>query len=71
MQTVAQNTLFTDISSEEAANINGAYGYYYYYPDYYCYPVYYRSYAPSYGGGSSGSNSSVTQTTNVNVLIED
>lgn len=66
MQT-AQTQLFTPLSVEEAANVNGAYGYY---PVYHCYPV------SSWGGGHGGSwggssSSSVNQSVNVNVLIED
>ena len=73
MKTVVEkNPLFEALSAEEAANVNGAWGGYYYYP---CYsPSYYGGGYGGYGGGYGGSysgSSSVTQTTNVNVLIED
>ncbi|EKQ70890.1 hypothetical protein OsccyDRAFT_1198 [Leptolyngbyaceae cyanobacterium JSC-12] len=59
---VTQNQLFTELSSEEAANITGASGFYYWHPVYRCHPVHW--------GGSSGW-SSVNQTVNVNVVIDD
>uniref|UniRef100_A0A832H898 Uncharacterized protein n=1 Tax=Oscillatoriales cyanobacterium SpSt-402 TaxID=2282168 RepID=A0A832H898_9CYAN len=73
---VTQNQLFTELSSEEAANVNGASGFYYWRPVYRCQPVHWGSSGGSWGssggswGGSSG-GSSVNQTVNVNVVIED
>lgn len=66
MQTVKRSSLFTDLSSQEAATVRGAWGHYYSSPVYFCYPV---SSGGSWGGGSSGS--SVSQSVNVNVYIED
>ncbi len=63
MTTAKSGSLFTNLSTQEAANINGAWGYYS--PVYYCYPV------SSWGGSSGSSGSSVTQSVNVNVRIED
>ena len=62
MTTAKSGSLFTNLSAQEAANINGAW---YYSPVYYCYPV------SSWGGSSGSSGSSVNQSVNVNVLIED
>jgi hypothetical protein len=71
MKTIAkQQNLFETLSSEEAANVNGAWGrHYYFHP---CStPVWHSGWHGGWHGGSQASNSSVTQTTNVNILIED
>lgn len=62
MQPVKRQSLFTDLSTQEAATVNGAWGHYYR-PVYFCYPVSWS--------GSSGSSPSVNQTVNVNVQIDD
>lgn len=70
----SSDQLFTDLTPEQASNINGAYGYY---PTYYCYPASYYGGGYSnygyggYGGGYGGYSSSVNQSVNVNVQIED
>lgn len=64
MQTVKRDSLFTELTSQEAATVSGASGYYFYRPVYYCYPV-------SWGSSSGSSTPSVNQTVNVNVVIED
>ena len=84
----AHNTeLFTNLSAEESATVQGGYGCrrsrgYSYRPSYYYIPRSF-SYQPSYnygygygggyGGGysRSGGSSSVNQTVNVNVLYDD
>ncbi|MGB5896921.1 MAG: hypothetical protein WBD58_12510 [Geitlerinemataceae cyanobacterium] len=82
METNAQNQLFVELTADESATVNGAHRYYYA-PRSYSPCGYgggyggYRGgygYGGGYGGGSGygyGSGSSVTQTTNVNVVIED
>ncbi|MDX2242309.1 MAG: hypothetical protein NW224_16615 [Leptolyngbyaceae cyanobacterium bins.302] len=65
MQTVKRSSLFTDLSSQESATVRGAWGRHYYSPVYYCYPV---SSGGSWGGSSG---SSVSQSVNVNVYIDD
>ncbi len=68
---VEQKPLFETLSAEESANVNGACGYY----SSPCINPCYSS--GSWGGGGwggggwSGGSSSVTQTTNVNVVIDD
>ncbi|MBF2028233.1 MAG: hypothetical protein IGS48_15950 [Oscillatoriales cyanobacterium C42_A2020_001] len=66
---ITNNQLFTALSAEESANVNGASGYYYWRPVYHCYPVVWGGSGGSWGGSSGGS--SVNQTVNVNVQIED
>lgn len=67
---VAQKPLFETLSAEEAANVNGACWY-----SNHCVNPCWSSGGWSSGGwsggGWSGGSSSVTQTTNVNVLIND
>lgn len=62
MQTEKSQSLFTALTSQEAASVRGAWG-----SDfrtvYYCYPVTW--------GGSSTSSPSVNQTVNVNIVIDD
>ncbi len=66
MEMLKQSAVFTEISAEEAANINGAWGGHYYHRPIYCYyPVY-----PSGGSGSSSSSPNVNQSVNVNVVID-
>jgi len=62
MKTVKHESLFTDLTAQEAATVSGAWGHYYR-PVYYCYPVSW--------GGSSSSSPSVSQTVNVTVKIDD
>jgi hypothetical protein len=77
MQVHPSTQLFTELTSEESATVNGACQYYYHNP--YAYNPYYEgAYQAGYGAGyGSGYGygysqaSSVTQTTNVNVVIED
>lgn len=83
METNAQTQLFVELTADESATVNGAHRYYYA-PRYYS-PCGYGGgyggygggyggygYGGGYGGGYGyGSSSSVTQTTNVNVVIED
>jgi hypothetical protein len=77
MQSATQTSLFTELSAEEASNINGARrrrggNYYYYSPSSYSYD--YPRYGCGYYGGYSGGGyaaPSVNQTVNVNVQIED
>ncbi len=63
MQTAQSKSLFTELSAQEAATVNGAWGH-----DfrrvYHCYPV-------SWGGSSSWNSPSINQTVNVNVTIDD
>lgn len=75
MKSNKTNSLFTSLTAEEASNINGA-CYYYWNP---CRSTCWSS-GGSWGGGSwgggsggwsGGSSSSVNQTVNVNVLVED
>ncbi|MDX2232827.1 MAG: hypothetical protein NW220_24565 [Leptolyngbyaceae cyanobacterium bins.349] len=65
IMTVKRSSLFTDLSAQEASSINGAWSHYYSAPTFYCYPV------SSWGGSSWSSGSSVNQTVNVNVKIDD
>jgi hypothetical protein len=72
METNAQTQLFVELTADESATVNGAHRYYYA-PRYYS-PCGYGGGYGGYGGGygyGGGSSSSVTQTTNVNVVIED
>lgn len=69
MQTNSQDRLFVDLTAEESATVNGAY---YYHNPYAFNPVYYDGYMAGYGiGYGQGQASSIVQTTNVNVIIED
>lgn len=72
MQATERTSLFTDLTEQESETVSGAYyGGYYYYPSYYS-PCYYYGGYGGYGGSSGGyGGGSVTQTTNVNVVIED
>ncbi|PZV06990.1 MAG: hypothetical protein DCF22_22780 [Leptolyngbya sp.] len=63
---VEQKPLFEALSAEEAANVNGA-CWYYSNP---CVNPCWSSGGWS-GGGWSGGSSSITQTTNVNIVIDD
>ncbi|HIK30124.1 MAG TPA: hypothetical protein IGS17_15225 [Oscillatoriales cyanobacterium M59_W2019_021] len=80
METNTQTQLFVELSADESATVNGAHRYYYA-PRYYS-PCRYGGYGGGYYGGGYGyggggygggygSGGSVTQTTNVNVVIED
>jgi hypothetical protein len=64
MPTKASQSLFTPLTSQEAASVSGAWR-----SDfrtvYYCYPVTWV------GGSSSASSPSVNQTVNVNIVIDD
>lgn len=87
METNAQTQLFVELTADESATVNGAHRNYYYAPRSYAPCSYGRGYGGygggyggygggyhggGYGGGyGGGSGSSVTQTTNVNVVIED
>lgn len=69
MQINSQDQLFVELTAEESATVNGAY---YYHNPYAFNPVYYDGYRAGYGSGYSyGQASSIVQTTNVNVIIED
>lgn len=73
METNSQNKLFVDLTAEESATVNGAY---YYHNPYAFNPVYYDGYQAGYGMGYGmgygyGQASATTQTTNVNIIIED
>lgn len=82
METNTQTQLFVELTADESATVNGAHRYYYA-PRYYS-PCGYGGYGGygggyygggyGYGGGGYGGGGyggSVTQTTNVNVVIED
>ncbi|UBF28397.1 hypothetical protein K9N68_11265 [Kovacikia minuta CCNUW1] len=81
MQTLEKNALFTELTTEESAEVNGGCYYYYQRPVSYnpCWrPCYNPCWNSSYGdsgsyGGSYGRSygGGVNQTTNVNVLVED
>jgi hypothetical protein len=73
MQSVATTSLFTDLSSEEAANVNGArYNNFYYYNPQSTVSNWGTSFVPCQSWGwSGGSNPGVSQTVNVNVQIKD
>lgn len=66
---VEQKPLFETLSAEESANVNGACHYW----NHCANPCYSSGWGGGgWGGGSwGGSSSAVTQTTNVNVLIND
>lgn len=82
MKVTANTQLFTDLSVDESATVQGGCRYHSYRPSYYYTPrsySYYPSYSYGYGyggygssynrGGSSGG--SVNQTVNVNVRYDD
>jgi hypothetical protein len=71
MQANSEIKLFVELTADESANVNGAY---YYHNPYAYNPVYYDGYWAGYGavyGLGYGQGSSIVQTTNVNVVIED
>ncbi|MGB3559891.1 MAG: hypothetical protein WBD58_12520 [Geitlerinemataceae cyanobacterium] len=69
MKKTSQDSLFVELTAEESATVNGAY--YYHNPCAFN-PVYYDGYQAGYGMGYGyGQASSTTQTTNVNITIED
>lgn len=65
---VEQKPLFETLSAEESANVNGAC---WYYSSPCANPCWSSGGWSGGGGGWSGGSSSVTQTTNVNVVIDD
>jgi hypothetical protein len=73
MQTIEKSALFTELTVEESAEINGACRYFHN-P---CWNPCWSPCSSGWGGGSGGygygysGSSAVTQTTNVNVLIDD
>lgn len=75
METNAQTQLFVELTADESATVNGAHRYYYapryYSPCRYGYGGYSGGYYGGGNGGGYGNGGSVTQTTNVNVVIED
>ncbi|MBE9039835.1 hypothetical protein IQ235_03385 [Oscillatoriales cyanobacterium LEGE 11467] len=69
MQISQRNNLFTELTTEEAATVNGAHGYYYYRPRYVSYG---QGYGYGYGqgqGGYRGGTTNVTQNVNVRLVV--
>ena len=60
MKDTQKNSLFTELTTNESATINGGYRYY---------PCY--DYYPSYWGGRRRSNTTVNVSTYVNVEVEN
>lgn len=67
MQMTEKTNLFTELTNEEAATVNGAHGYYYYRPRYVSYG---QGYGQGYGYGyQGGTRTNVTQNVNVRLVV--